>query len=321
MNYQALSSPERAALPRSARCAASIIAPMQPVRRRRDPPRAPRTAGPQRLFGRWWRRQSPARQDRFATLGPLVSVLLFLAAIISAFWYLRNEEIEREQEAVKRDTEIAQQQIRLRLIENQEQLVRIAREIGTREHRRRTNSSARPPSFTRERPEITSLVWLDADRARQGELLGHRPSRPSSRHRATEPSLPARSASRASPKRPSTPARDLRQPVYSRPSATATATPVFQIHVPLIDRGRVRRHADGRVLGREPAALLRAGRGVDTATPSRCSTTRTARWPAPSRRCPVPAVARARRSCTRCRWRPRATAWCCAARATAPRSA
>src|SRR3954452_3512394 len=86
---------------------------------------------PRRLFGRWWRRQSAARQDRFATLGPLVSVLLFLAAIISAFWYLRNEEFEREQEAVKRDTEVSQQSVRLRLIENQEQLVRIAREIAT----------------------------------------------------------------------------------------------------------------------------------------------------------------------------------------------
>ncbi len=39
---------------------------------------------PQRLFGRWWRKQSPARQDRFATIAPLISVLLFLAAIISA---------------------------------------------------------------------------------------------------------------------------------------------------------------------------------------------------------------------------------------------
>ena len=77
-------------------------------------------------------RQSAARQDRFATLGPLISVMLFLAAIILAFWYLRNEEFEREQESVKRDSEVAQQQIRLRLIENQEQLVRIAREIVTR---------------------------------------------------------------------------------------------------------------------------------------------------------------------------------------------
>src|SRR5450755_2969022 len=85
----------------------------------------------ERLFGRWWRRQSAARQDRYATLGPLASVLLFLAAIISAFWYLRNEEFEREQEAVRRDTEVTQQQLRLRLIDNHEQLIRMARDIVT----------------------------------------------------------------------------------------------------------------------------------------------------------------------------------------------
>src|SRR6185295_9957140 len=92
-------------------------------------PTRPNRTWAERLFGRWWRRQSAARQDRYATLGPLLSVLLFLAAIITAFWYLRNEEFEREQEAVKRDTEVAQQSVRLRLIENQEQLARIAREI------------------------------------------------------------------------------------------------------------------------------------------------------------------------------------------------
>ena len=111
-------------------------------------PAATQRAWAERLFGRWWRRQSPARQDRFATLGPLVSVLLFLAAIISAFWYLRNEEFEREQESVKRDTEIAQQQIRLRLIENQEQLVRMAREIVDARRSTATSSSARRASFS-----------------------------------------------------------------------------------------------------------------------------------------------------------------------------
>src|SRR5262245_46198786 len=44
-------------------------APLQPV--------APGVPLSQRLIGRWWRRQTPARQDRFATLAPLVSVLLF----------------------------------------------------------------------------------------------------------------------------------------------------------------------------------------------------------------------------------------------------
>src|ERR1700709_324203 len=85
----------------------------------------------QRVFGRWWRRQSPSRQDRFATLGPLVSLLLFLAAIVAAFWILRNEEIERATDLVRRDTEVAQQQIRARLSEDQELMVRLTRDIVT----------------------------------------------------------------------------------------------------------------------------------------------------------------------------------------------
>ena len=120
----------------------------------------------QRWVKSWWRRQSPARQDRFATLGPLVSVLLFLAAIISAFWYLRNEEFERETEAVKRDTEIAQQEIRLRLIENQEQLVRIARDIATRAIDAQ-EFSAQAQTFTRERPELTHVSWVSSRRERR----------------------------------------------------------------------------------------------------------------------------------------------------------
>jgi uncharacterized protein YxeA len=82
---------------------------------------------------RWWRRQTPGRQDRFAMLAPLAAVLLFLAAIISAFWYLRLEEVDREQEAVKRDVEYAQQRVRLRLLERQEQMMRVARDASNKE--------------------------------------------------------------------------------------------------------------------------------------------------------------------------------------------
>jgi len=56
----------------------------------------------------WWRSLSPVRQDRFAALAPLAAVLLFMAAIVAAFWYLRVEEGEREQEALRRDVEYAQ---------------------------------------------------------------------------------------------------------------------------------------------------------------------------------------------------------------------
>ena len=198
----------------------------------------PGSSGPvanqRRLIGRWWRRQSAARQDRFATLGPLASVLLFLAAIISAFWYLRNEEIERETEAVKRDTEIAQQQIRLRLIENQEQLVRMAREFVTRELGT-ADFTLQAAAFSNDRPEITRFVWLSANRqARAGY------SAQAEREDGTTPSA---NAVTGPPGRSETEwafiaARDLRQPFYSRPFKDGHGAMVFQVLVPMLDRGQ-----------------------------------------------------------------------------------
>jgi len=182
---------------------------------------------------RWWRRQSPARQDRFATLGPLLSVLLFLATIVLAFWYLRNEEIERETEAVKRDTEIAQQQIRLRLIENQEQLARIAREVVTRQVDA-VEFSAQAAAIARERPEITHITWL-------GRNLERRASVSSSGFQANtlmapgsnDPSMPAITNP---PAQAFVQARERRQAVYSEPFRDAIGSLVFQLQVPLIDR-------------------------------------------------------------------------------------
>ena len=198
------------------------------------PPHRPATAWVRRLLGSWWLRQSPARQDRYATLGPLVSVLLFLAAIISAFWYLRNEEFEREQESVKRDTEIAQQQIRLRLIENQEQLVRIAREIVTRTIDQ-DEFLGQAASFTRERPEITNLIWVNGSRVRRASY--------STLTEHTELGVPIAEIGRSLPdaRNPETDdafkaARELRLPVYSRVFAGSYGNAVFQVHVPLLDR-------------------------------------------------------------------------------------
>jgi len=190
---------------------------------------------PRRLFGRWWRRQSLARQDRFATLGPLISVLLFLAAIISAFWYLRNEEFEREQESVKRDTEIAQQQIRLRLIENQEQLVRIAREIVTRTIDE-DEFVGQATSFTRERPEINHLFWITNTRARKAAYssISFHPETGLAGSENSA-SLPREGVS-TEPEVAFLATRTLRQPVYTRPFNDSYGVAVIQIHIPLIDR-------------------------------------------------------------------------------------
>jgi PAS domain S-box-containing protein len=207
---------------------------MHPATEATPPPR-PLQSWTERRFGRWWRRQSAARQDRFATMGPLVSVLLFLAAIILAFWYLRNEEFERQQESVKRDTEVAQQQIRLRLIENQEQLVRIAREITTRAIDR-DQFLAQAASFVREHPEITNLVWINAARAPKASYSATSfPAEAGVSSDDTPAALP-REGQTSPSEIAFTAARAQRQPVYSRQFPDVFGNPVFQVQVPLLER-------------------------------------------------------------------------------------
>jgi PAS domain S-box-containing protein len=201
-------------------------------------PAAPRgTATPrlQRLLGRWWRRQSPARQDRFVTVAPLISVLLFLAAIISAFWSLRNEEFDRETESVKRDVEVTQQQVGLRLIQHQEQLVRLAGEMATRPMSPEEFLSV-ITAFISDRPEVTQLAWYDARRRLQVVHWSplHHSGLPPDEQRA-QVSRPREGSSTASEGAFRT-ARQRLQPVYSTVFADSTGAAVFQLHVPLIQR-------------------------------------------------------------------------------------
>jgi PAS domain S-box-containing protein len=200
-----------------------------------DPPRTPKRRS-QRPFGLWWRRQSPDRQDRLATIGPLVSVLLFLAAIIAAFWYLRVEEIDRETEALHRDTEIAQQQVRLRLMDNQQQAEKLAGEMAGRPMSP-DEFASQAYALTRERPELTQLIWLDARRstvATHSTLLF--PTDFSQPGGPPDPSLPVEGRDGA-PESAFNQARQARMPVYSGAFTSATGVSVFQLQVPLLERG------------------------------------------------------------------------------------
>lgn len=206
------------------------------------PADASRTRRSRLLLARWWRRQSPARQDRFVTLGPLVSVMLFTAAMLVAFWYLRNEEQDRQRESVKRDTEVVQQQIRLRLTENQEQLQRLAREVAARsEDADRFLEAA--TAFVQTRPEIVSLSWAQADRRIKASQLSHTvPLDTVGLDLALGSDLASQTHSRSllADKQASSAflaAREQRQPIYSQPLRnTALGAQVIQIHVPLVDR-------------------------------------------------------------------------------------
>ena len=190
-------------------------------------------------------------------LAPLAAVLLFLAAIVAAFWYLRAEEVEREQESVRRDVEYAQQRVRLRLLERQEQLMRLARdasnrEIDASEFPSRAESHGEPVSRNcRRSAGSTTGAAFKASYAAPMRVA-RRSSTPPTRccGPATSKATTrwrANCVSRCSPS-------PLRRTRATRRRAAVAHSAVRP--------GAVRRRRAGRVLGRRPAALRRACRSL-----------------------------------------------------------
>ena len=190
--------------------------------------------GPWAWWRSWWHRQSPNRQDRYANLAPVVAVVLFLAAIASAFWYLRVEEIEREQEAIKRDVEYAQQRLRMRLLERQEQVMRLARDVSNKEIRT-DQFLSRAEALVLQYPEFLSLTWID-DRRRIMANQSVSSISPSQRMRAGTVLKVGETESHFSL------ARDLMQPIYGQIDTDTdkdAQLAVLQLHTPLSnDQGR-----------------------------------------------------------------------------------
>ena len=197
---------------------------------------------------RWWRRLPPARQDRFATLGPLLAVLLFLSAIVVAISYLRTEEVDREQEAVTRDVEYAQQRLRLRLLERQEQLMRLAREVADKAV---DNSEFvfQAESLVSQFPELLSISWVDSRRRIVATYTS--PSATPSQMRSTDQVLSPGETDGSFEL-----ARDLRQPIYSRPLIVNSEPATLMLQVPMAEQGRF----SGVVMGEYTVdGLLRYG--------------------------------------------------------------
>jgi len=187
-------------------------------------------ASPWRRLKAWWSRLAPQRQDRFAVLAPLAAVVLFLVAILSAFAYLRLEEISREREAINRDVEYTQQRLRLRLLEQQEQLGRFAREVASREISH-NDFMIRAEALANLYPELQGLTWIDERRRVRVDY-----------HTANFPVPQQKSGARAdgttAPVDNFGLARELLTPIYSTPSALDDLSSSLELYIPLIEKGR-----------------------------------------------------------------------------------
>lgn len=180
----------------------------------------------------WWRRLPPARQDRFATLGPVVAVFVFMAAILMSMTYLRFDELERAQEAVTRDVEYAQQRIRLRLLERQEQLMRMARDTSTQAMDVEA-FEFEAEAMTSRNPEILGLTWVDEQRKVKATFAAF--NAPRGMQRAVGQTLDEGQADESYGA-----AKVLLQPVYSKPMAYQPKVYTFILQVPLVEQGQMK---------------------------------------------------------------------------------
>ena len=187
----------------------------------------PKSVSPLTWWLRWWRRQSPAWQDRFATLAPLLAVLLFLGAIVSAIAYLHYEEIGREQKAVTRDVEHAQQRLRLRLLELQESMMRLAHDVKDKPvdtEKFHHQADALAMQF----PEILTISWFDSKRWLISNYVSL--SAPPTLIRPIGSVMLDTQVSELFEL-----ARELREPVYSRPLGDDHRKTTLMLQVPLIE--------------------------------------------------------------------------------------
>lgn len=184
------------------------------------------SADPTQWWRSWWRSLPPTRQDRLAAIAPLVSVALFMAAIVAAFWYLRAEEVDRDHQALRRDVEYAQQRMRLRLLERQEQIMRIARDlaygdIGTAEF------SNRAEVLVTQYPELQILTWVDRD----GRIITSyaAPTVPSEQLRMPSEKLNNDEAAQSFRM-----VKETKQLIYTQPQVKAGySPPLLQFHTPV----------------------------------------------------------------------------------------
>jgi PAS domain S-box-containing protein len=165
-------------------------------------------------------------------LAPLAAVLLFFAAIAATLAYLRVEEMDREQEAVQRDVEYTQQRLRLRLLERQEQLMRIAREISNRELDLE-DFRLRAETMVNQYPELQGLAWVDErKRVRAGVGAAAQAFGPRNLGSFGEILTQPENASGFNL------ARETNQPIYLQRPRSSDFSPLLQMYLPLSDRGR-----------------------------------------------------------------------------------
>jgi PAS domain S-box-containing protein len=172
------------------------------------------------------------RQERIATFGPVLSILVFLATIVAAMVYFQLEEYEREREAVVRDLEHSQLLLRQRLQDRREQLQVLAQELG-QGRIGEFEFGFQSEVLISQYPEIMAVSWIDASASVQDSRLA--PDTPE-----TLDHLPGQALKNAQSRRAFDLARQQQAPIILHRAASESQSPALLLALPLTQRQQFR---------------------------------------------------------------------------------
>jgi len=172
------------------------------------------------------------RAIQWFTLTHALGLALFALLMGGFFWYLHRVEIEQQRQALYRDIEWAQQSLRLKLRENQEEIMTSAPEWAQPESV--TGSRSRARDFLVRNHDAVYLAMLDEQRRVTWLLPGRGVS--TAAHRT-----PGARADDSAGYGAFYEARDERRPVYSAPFLGEDTDLIVELHAPVI--------LDGQFLG------------------------------------------------------------------------
>lgn len=114
-----------------------------------------------RQWQHWWQSQDAMRQEYLLMLGPVLSVLLFVAALAASLLYLRSEEANAELEALTRDVNFTHRELRQRVADRLGQINRMAQELEPL--RDETEFLFQTALLASQHPELIGISTLNRD--------------------------------------------------------------------------------------------------------------------------------------------------------------
>ncbi len=197
------------------------------------PEALPEAADPRTPFERLIERLRPGSAvsvARWYWLAPLFAIVLFIAVMLALLYTLRQDEIDRQQQALFRDVQATQEAFAARLASSQEELLQLTNDFDAgRDGEAPFLEGAR--AILRSHPSMMAIAWVDTHRTWRRVVSSDVQFDGGPRE---EGDLIETAVSRVAFEA----ARDRHQPRYSAPYAAADGDMYIELHVPLYDGDR-----------------------------------------------------------------------------------